>query len=120
VTAPAGALLIAALLHAAGRHRRWLAGVLIVLALAATASAVVNKSYRDQLAPREPALLANRIAEEMTDFDPSSAGNVRRCALRAEFRTLYAASAFSLKRFDQSLDVAAEQQAGVPFCRTAR
>jgi hypothetical protein len=119
VTAPAGALLIAALLHGLWRHRRWLAGVLVVLALSATVTAVVNKSYRDRLATKEPALLANRIAEEMTDFDRSAAGDARRCALRTEFRTRYAASAFSLDRFDQSLDVAAEQQGGVPFCRAA-
>jgi hypothetical protein len=119
VTAPAGALLIAGLLHAFGRHRRWLTGVLVVLALSATVSAVVNKSYRDHLATGESARLANRIAEEMTDFDRGPAGNARRCALRTEFRTLYAASAFSLERFDQSLDVAAEQQGGMPFCRAA-
>ena len=37
-------------------------------------------------------------------------------ALRAEFRMRYADSAFSLRRFDESLDVASEQQAGMPFC----
>jgi hypothetical protein len=119
VTAPAGALLIVALLHALGRRRRWLAGVLIVLTLSATVSAVVNKSYRDHLATKEPARLANRIAEEMTDFDRGPAGDARRCALRTEFRTRYAGSAFSLERFDQSLDIAAEQQGGMPFCRAA-
>jgi hypothetical protein len=120
VTAPAGALLLTALPHSLGRRRRWLAAVLVVLALTGTASAMVNKTYRDRLGTREPALLANRIAGEMTDFDRSPAGDARRCAMRAEFRTLYAASAFSRKRFDQSLDVAARQQAGVPFCRAGR
>ena len=96
------------------------AGFVAVLVLAATVSTAANKSYRDQLAGREPALLANRIAGEMADFDRTAAGDARRCALRAEFRTLYADSAFSLKRFDQSLDVAAEQQAGRRFCEAAR
>jgi hypothetical protein len=90
--------------------------VLVVLGLAATVSTAANKSYRDQLATREPALLANRVADEMADFDRTPAGDARRCALRTEFRALYAGSAFSRKRFDQSLDVAAEQQAGVRFC----
>jgi hypothetical protein len=83
-------------------------------------STAANKTYRDQLAGREPALLANRIAGEMADFDRTAAGDARRCALRAEFRALYADSAFSLKRFDQSLDVAAEQQAARRFCEAAR
>jgi hypothetical protein len=56
----------------------------------------------------------------MADFDRTPAGDARRCALRAEFHALYADSAFSLRRFDESLDVSSEQQAGVPFCEGAR
>jgi hypothetical protein len=114
ITAAAGAILLTAILHVVVRRR--LVAVLIVLGLVAIVSTAANKSYRDQLATREPALLANRVAQEMADFDRTPAGDVRRCALRTEFRTLYAGSAFSLKRFDQSLDVAARQQAGVRFC----
>jgi hypothetical protein len=55
----------------------------------------------------------------MAEFDRGSTGDLRRCALRAEFRILYADSAFSLRRFDQSLDVASRQIAGVPFCSEA-
>ena len=107
--------------RAAGPVRtRRRAGLVVLLALAATVSTAANKSYRDQLAVREPALLANRVAGEMADFDRTALGDARRCALRAEFRTLYADSAFSLQRFDQSLDVAARQQAGVRFCEAAR
>jgi hypothetical protein len=114
VTAAAGGLVLAGVLH--GLIRRRIVVVLVVFALVATASTAANKSYRDQLATREPARLANRVAAEMADFDRTPAGDARRCALRAEFRTRYAASAFSLKRFDQSLDTAAAQQAGVRFC----
>jgi hypothetical protein len=114
ITAAAGAILLTAILHVVVRRR--LVAVLIVLGLVAIVSTAANKSYRDQLATREPALLANRVAQEMADFDRTPAGDVRRCALRTEFRTLYAGSAFSLRRFDQSLDVAARQQAGVRFC----
>ena len=32
---------------------------------------------------------------------------------------MYADAAFSLRRFDESLDVAARQTAGVPFCAGA-
>jgi hypothetical protein len=119
VTAVAGGIaLTAVVLARSGPRRR--AGLVVVLALAATVSTAANKTYRDQLAGREPALLANRIAGEMADFDRTAAGDARRCALRAEFRALYADSAFSLKRFDQSLDVAAEQQAARRFCEAAR
>jgi hypothetical protein len=114
VTATAGALVLVGLLHAVVRRR--IAVLVVLLALSAVVSTAANKSYRDQLGPRPPQRLANQVALEMADFDPSPAGDVRRCALRTEFRTLYAGSAFSLKRFDQSLDVAAEQQAGVRFC----
>jgi hypothetical protein len=114
VTAAAGAVLLAALLH--GLAGRRVAILVLLFALVATVSTAADKSYRDQLAPREPALLANRIAQEMADFDRTPAGDARRCALRAEFRAVYAASPFSLRRFDESLDVAAEQQAGTRFC----
>jgi hypothetical protein len=114
VTTTAGALVLAGLLQTVVRRR--IAVLVVLLALSAVVSTAANKSYRDQLGPREPQRLANQVALEMADFDDSPAGDARRCALRAEFRTLYATSAFSLKRFDQSLDVAAEQQAGVRFC----
>ena len=113
-TVAGGIALTAVLLGRSGPRRR--AGLVILLALVATVSTAANKSYRDQLSTREPALLANRIAGEMADFDRTAVGNARRCALRAEFRTLYADSAFSLERFDQSLNVAAEQQARMRFC----
>jgi hypothetical protein len=119
VTAVAGGIALTAVVQGwSGPRRR--AGLVIMLALVATVSTAANGSYRDQLATREPALLANRVAGEMADFDHTAAGDARRCALRAEFRTIYADSAFSLKRFDQSLDVAAEQHAGVRFCEASR
>jgi hypothetical protein len=107
--------LLVAIGHAMLRRR--LVAVLVLGTLVATVSTAANKSYRDQLATREPARLADRIAQEMADFDRTPAGDARRCALRTEFRARYADSPFSLERFDQSLDVAANQQAAMPFCR---
>lgn len=118
VTAAAGAVLLAAVPHAL--DRRMVPAAVVLLALIPVVSAVANDVFRNRLAARPPALLANRIAEEMADVDPGPAGNARRCALRTEFRTLYAGSAFSLRRFDQSLNVATEQRAGVPFCAAPR
>ena len=116
VTAPAGALLLAAVVHAVSARRAVVAGLVVVLAAAGVASTAANNRFADRLGSRAPAVLANRIAQEMAGFDRSAAGNLRRCALRAEFRTMYADVAFSLRRFDESLDLAARQTAGVPFC----
>jgi hypothetical protein len=119
VTAAAGALLLVAVVHLVRARRA--AAVVLVLAfvLAGAASAGANKRYADMLAAREPSILANRVAQEMADFDRGSTGDLRRCALRDEFRVIYADSDFGKRRFDQSLNVAARQIAGVPFCSEA-
>ena len=119
ITAAAGAVVLVALVHAWSARRFATTGLIVLLALSATLSAAANKRYADTLGHREPAILANRLAQEMAHFDTSPAGDAHRCALRAEFFVLYADSPFSLRRFDQSLDVAARQQAGVPFCVVA-
>ena len=115
VTAVAGALLLVALGHLVRAWRTVGVALVVVLVLAGAASAAANKRYADRLDTSAPAVLANRVALEMAGFE-HAAGNLRRCGLRAEFRTMYADSAFSLNRFDQSLDVAARQMAGVAFC----
>jgi hypothetical protein len=116
ITAGAGALMLTALAHAGWTRRRMLAGLIAVLALTAVASTAANQRYATTMAGREPAVLANRIALEMANFDTGPAGNAHRCQLRAEFRALYPTMEFSLSRFDTSLDKASRQLAGVPFC----
>ncbi|HEX8927488.1 MAG TPA: hypothetical protein VGA45_01125, partial [Actinomycetota bacterium] len=99
------------------RGRRWLPAVLVVLlAAAGTVSATANKRFRDTAMAAPAAVLANRVAQEMADFDRSPAGAVRRCALRTEFAALYPGSAYTLARFDKALDTAARQRSGMPFC----
>ncbi|NMO52570.1 hypothetical protein HH310_15380 [Actinoplanes sp. TBRC 11911] len=116
VTSTAGALVVAAAVPML-RGRKWLPALLIVLlAGAGTVSATANKRYRDTAMAKPAAVLANRIAQEMADFDRSPAGAARRCALRAEFAALYPGERYPLARFDMSLDTAARQRAGVPFC----
>ena len=116
VTTTAGAL-VAAAAALIPRGRRWLPALLVVLlAGAGTISASANKRYRDTAMAKPAAVLANRVAQEMADFDRSPAGAVRRCALRAEFAALYPGAWYSLSRFDKSLDTAARQRAGMPFC----
>jgi hypothetical protein len=117
VTAPAGALLLVALAHLIRARRAAAITLIVAFVLVGTASAAANKRYADLAGDQEPALLANRVAQEMADFDPTGAGDFRRCRLRAEFRLMYADSEFNLTRFDQSLNAAARQLAGVPFCR---
>ena len=116
VTMAAGALLIAALVHLLPARRRVLVVAIVLLAGAATVSAAANKSFRDTVMNTEAARLDDRLAQAMADFDPTPAGAARRCALRAEFFTLFADAPFSQRRFDQAFTSAAEQRAGVPFC----
>ncbi|WP_203800513.1 hypothetical protein [Paractinoplanes tereljensis] len=117
VTMPAGALLLAALGHLIRPGRRVLIATLILLfAASATVSATANKRFRDAVMASPAARLDDRIAQSMADFDPTPAGQARRCALRAEFFAMFADAPFSRYRFDQSFDVAAEQRAGVQFC----
>jgi hypothetical protein len=116
VTIPAGALLLAAASHLARPRRVLLAGLVVLLAAGATVSATANKRFRDTQSATPAARLENRLAQEMADFDPTPAGEGRRCELRAEFRARYGNSPFSLRRFDESLDAAAEQRARRPFC----
>jgi hypothetical protein len=123
-TATAGALIVLAVLHVAlmpGNRRRW--GVIVLLALLVAVgalSAAANKAYRDGRVGQPPDLLANRVAEEMANFDRTPAGDARRCALRQEFTALYPTSTDWQKRFDESLDDAAQQIAQVRFCTKAK
>jgi hypothetical protein len=116
VTAPAGALLIAAAVHLAPRRRWLLAALIALLACGATVSAAADKRFRDNVMNTAAARLDDRLAQSMADFDPTPAGAARRCELRTEFFALFRTAPFSLRRFDQAFDTAAEQRAGVPFC----
>jgi hypothetical protein len=119
VTSTAGAIVLVALAHAGITRRLTVTALIGVLALCATLSTAANQRYAETLSRRGPAILGNRLAQEMTSFDRTAAGDARRCALRTEFRTLYADFPISLKRFDQAFDRASRHQAGVPFCAGA-
>jgi hypothetical protein len=102
--------------HLVRPRRVLLAGCVVLLAAGATVTATANKRFRDIRSATPAARLENRLAQEMADFDPTPAGEGRRCELRAEFRALYGDSPFTLRRFDESLDAAAERRARQPFC----
>ncbi|MBM2617582.1 hypothetical protein JIG36_18675 [Actinoplanes sp. LDG1-06] len=115
VTTTAGALLLAGGVHLV--RKRWVVlTAVLLLAAAATVSAGANKRQRDLTMATPAARLADRVAVEMADFDPGPEGAARRCALRTEFVTLYGDSPFSVRRFDESLEIAARQRADVAFC----
>jgi hypothetical protein len=118
-TAPAGALLIAAGAHLMSPKRWVTAGLIGVLALGGTVSAAANKRFRDSVMNTPAARLDDRLAQAMADFDPTPAGQARRCELRDEFFAMFASTPFSLRRFDQAFDTASEQRAGQPFCVTS-
>ncbi|MCO8271941.1 hypothetical protein M1L60_15205 [Actinoplanes sp. TRM 88003] len=117
VTTTAGALLLVALIHfVRKRVAAVLVAAVVIFAMAATVSAAANKRQRDIAMTNPAARLADRIAVEMADFDPTPAGATRRCALRADFVRLHPDSPFSLRRFDESLEIASRQRADVAFC----
>ena len=103
-----------------GRRRRArAAGLVVLLALAATARPRPTSGTADRARARGRPSWPTGSRQEMADFDPTPAGDARRCALRAEFRATYADSAFSLTRFDQSLDLATRQGRGAVLRRRA-
>ncbi|MFF5293430.1 hypothetical protein [Paractinoplanes globisporus] len=120
VVAPGGALLLVAAAHLT-RPRRLLLGLLIAVLVAGSAvSATANKRFRDTVMESPIARLDDRLAQEVVDFDPTPAGAVRRCALRDEFFALNPGGKSLARRFDTSLDTAARQRAGQPFCPVTR
>ncbi len=119
--AASAALLVAVL----PLHRLALAG----LAVLAAGAAVANQSYAGA-ANREPlALVSTAIAGEIAQFDPTDAGDARRCELRDRFARLTAGVTYGpdraaellgtrtpAERLDIVLDMAAVQMHGMPFC----
>jgi hypothetical protein len=115
-TAPAGALVLVAVAHLLSPRRWVLTALIAVLALGGTVSAAANKRFRDNVMNTAAARLDDRLAQAMADFDPTAAGIARRCELRGEFFAMFRATPFSLRRFDQAFNTAAEQMTGQPFC----
>ncbi|GLY04877.1 hypothetical protein [Actinoplanes sp. NBRC 101535] len=118
VTAPAGMLLVATLLAFAARTGRRSAGlVLAVLVLAATGTVAANRAYADAAAGWEASQLDNRIALALGAFERGRAGDARRCALLDEALRSQQDQPSKQQRYTDSLNTAAEDLAGVPFCR---
>ncbi len=129
LAAAGGVLLLVGLLGARDSvavHRLSLAG----LALVAAGSAVVNQAYAGAQNRYPDALVVTAIAGEIAHFDPSDAGDARRCALRDRFAELTAGAGYgplqaqelpgtysAVARLDVSLDMATVQLHGEPYCR---
>ena len=111
LTTAGGAMLVVALVAV---RRRVAAMVgLPVLVVTAAVSTAANAAHHDGEAAERLPYLHNRIAQEMAGFDPTAAGDARRCALRAAY--LSTTSAATEARIDQILDVAADRVAGRRF-----
>jgi hypothetical protein len=117
LTVPGGMLLAVALILLGGR--RAAVAALAALVLCGTVSATANRAYADAVATGRPAQLDNRIAAAMGSFERGPAGNARRCALLDEATHSYRGKPFLQERYAESLDVAANGLAGVPFCERA-
>ena len=114
----AGSLLVLAF------WRRYVVVALAVLVLAGAVSAAANKDFREASDGGRYPYLYDRIAQEVAGFDPTPAGDVRRCALRDAFIQTSIANHHGLdqrevERFDMSLDRATRQLAGRRFCSRA-
>jgi hypothetical protein len=103
-------LSFALVVRPAGR-RRLVLGLLTLFVLASAVTAAANRRFDDGIARSAAAELDNRIALEVTDFDTSAAGNLRRCALLDEAlaRSRAAQSRTSVRRYPQVLDLVAER-----------
>jgi hypothetical protein len=119
LTTVAGSLLVLVL------WRRVTVVLLAVLVLAGTVTVAANKDFRDASAAGEFPYLHDRIALEVADFDPTPAGDARRCALRDAFISTSTANHQGIRnireveRFDVSVNRATRQLAGRPFCAEA-
>jgi len=116
VTTAAGGILL--LCPVAAGRRVLVVPVLAVLVVTGAFSVAANQDFRDGSGGGRFPYLHDRIAQEVAGFDPTAAGNARRCALRDAFRANnhLGADAPELERFDVSLDRATMQLAGRPFC----
>ncbi len=120
VTPFAGGLLIIAVvggLVATRRRRlRIFAALVAIFAFAAVISTTQNARFRDAVSGQPDLVISNHVALEIADFDKSPAGNDRRCELRREFFALNQTAPMARTRFDDGVNAASMQLAGVPFC----
>jgi hypothetical protein len=123
LTGAAGGVLIVSLV--AGRCRSWAAATLVPLVVAGTIAVAANKAVHDGSSAGSYPYLHDRIAQEIADFDPTPAGDARRCELRALFIKTSIAKHHGnlnqpeLERIDVSLNRATRQLDGHRFCRRA-
>ena len=120
LTSAAGGVLVLAL--SVARDRRWAAAALVPLVVAGSIGVAANKAVRDASSGGSYPYLHNRIAQEIADFDPTPAGDARRCVLRELFIKSSLANHHGvadqpeLERIDMSLNRATRQLDGRPFC----
>ena len=123
LTSAAGGVLVLAL--AVARCRRWAAAALVPLVVAGAIGVAANKAVRDGSSGGSYPYLHDRIAQEIADFDPTPAGDARRCVLRALFIKSSVANHHGvadqreLERIDMSLNRATRQLDGRRFCSKA-
>ena len=129
LTAAGGTLATLGLLALAARLA-FARAAAVAFAIAAAGSAGVNHAYAGYSNQAPIAILDNQITAEVAQFDPSPAGDVRRCALRERFAALMANARYSrfaegelpgthsfVDRLDVTVDLATEQMYGRPFCQ---
>jgi len=129
LTAAGGAVLLAGLLALAARAVVTRVA-LVVLVLLGAGTTTANQAYGVGGDRLPYAVLTGAIAAEVADFDPSSSGNTRRCALLDQFGATFRSAPYSrfasgelpgthssAERMATTASMATEQMYGRPFCR---
>jgi hypothetical protein len=121
LTTAAGGILLLSPLAA---RRAWAAATLVPLVAAGAVAVAANQGFHDATAAGNYPYLHDRIAQEVADFDPTPAGDARRCALREQFiktsiANHHGVDSPELERFDVSLDRATKRLHGRRFCSRA-
>jgi hypothetical protein len=99
--------------------RDWvLVGLVAVLAVTAAGSTTANQRYLETTATDPASVLVNQVALSVAEFQDTPAGDLSRCTLRTSFLRMYPKLAYH-RRFDESLELAAQELYGVPYCTGA-
>ena len=129
LTAAGAALVLAGLLALAARAV-WCRAALAALVLTTAGTTAVNQAFTARADRRPYAVVSAGIAAEVAQFDPSAAGQERRCALLDRFDALFRKTPYSrfasgelpgthstTERMAATASMATEQLYGRPFCR---
>jgi hypothetical protein len=87
-----------------------------VLVLATVVSWQANQAWSEGVQNDRESWIVNEIALSLVDFDPSTSGEARRCALLADFLEPYEPGDYAEQRIAVALDRSSERLHDVSYC----